>query len=563
MVFKSNHPDIEIPQDGIFQYVMSNQKGISDNKIIYLDVNTSKGYTFGKLKSESKRFASGLRDKVGFKRGDVLAIYSSNQVDYPMVLLGTIAAGGKVTPVDPKYIANELSYQLLDSGASILIVHPDLLETAIAASKEINNPNFRIFLFGDNEIRGYKPFRSELIGEREFVPIFYTPEEANSTIAYICYSSGTTGKQKGVEITHTNLVSNLAQIYNVEKDLGTHSVLAGPFYHIYALICCIHLTLIYGATLIIFPSYNIKTFCHCIQEYKIDYVHAAPPVILDLINYPDAKKYDLSSVKIIVSAGAPLSHELEYTFYELFKIRTKQAYDSNNIITGSVQLYNSFNNSNDNFLMIHNVQKIGSCGTLLPNIKVKILSNDGHGNIYFSFLFPGELCVHGPSIMKGYLNNSSAINAAFDKDDFLHTGDIAYVDDQGIYHIVDRKKELIKYKGFSVAPAELESILLTHDKISDAAVIGCYSEENQTELPIAYIVLKSEDKEKHPYLKNEIIQYVNSNVAPHKKIRDLLFIDKIPKSESGKILRRVLRDMTMNEYVEDHGNFNYISLIFF
>ncbi|KAF0476707.1 acetyl-CoA synthetase-like protein [Gigaspora margarita] len=322
MIFKSNHPDIEIPQDGIFQYVMSNQKGISDNKIIYLDGNTSKGYTFGKLKSESKRFAAGLRDKVGFKPGDVLAIYSPNQVDYPMVLLGTIAAGGKVTPVDPKYVASELSYQLLDSGASILIVHPDLLEIAIAASKGINNPNL-----------GY----------------FYL-----------------------------------------------------------------------GATLIIFPSYNIETFCRCIQKYKIDYIHAAPPVILDLINYSDAKKYDLSSVKIIVSAGAPLGFELEYMFYELFKIRIKQAYglsealfvhysDSNNIITGS-------------------------CGILLPNIKVKILSNDGHE---LGTKEPGELCVHGPSIMKGYLNNPSAMNAAFDNDGFLHTGDIAYVDGQGFILIFD------------------------------------------------------------------------------------------------------------------------------
>ncbi|CAG8560998.1 22292_t:CDS:2, partial [Dentiscutata erythropus] len=227
MVFKSNLPDIEIPQDGIFQYVTNNQEGISDNKIIYIDGTNNKGCTFGEFKSESKRFAAGLRDKVGFKRGDVLAVYSLNQVDYPIVLLGTIAAGGKVTPVDPKYVASELSDQLVDSGASILIAHPDLLETAIAASKEVNIPNFRIFLFGNNEIRGYKPFRFELIGEREIEPICYTPEEANSTTAYICYSSGTTGRQKGVEITHTNLVANLAQLYSIEKDLGPHSVFAG------------------------------------------------------------------------------------------------------------------------------------------------------------------------------------------------------------------------------------------------------------------------------------------------------------------------------------------------
>ncbi|CAG8782546.1 22515_t:CDS:2, partial [Dentiscutata erythropus] len=277
-----------------------------------------------------------------------------------------------------------------------------------------------------------------------------------------------------------------------------------------------------GATMVIFPKYNIKTFCYCIQKYNIDYIYAAPPIILDLVNDPDTKKYDLSSVKMVVSSAAPLGYELAHMFYELFKIRVKQAYgltealvicysDSNNIIAGS-------------------------CGIPLPNMKLKILSNDGHE------LGPnehGELCVYGPTIMKSYLNKSEAANASFDNDGFLHTGDIAYADDRG------------SNCGFPVAPAELESILCTHDKIFDAAVIGCYSEKDQTELPIAYIVLKSEDNENKQSLKYDIIQYVNSKVSPHKKIRDLLFINKIPKSESGKILRRMLREFILAEYVED------------
>ncbi|CAG8677106.1 23571_t:CDS:10, partial [Dentiscutata erythropus] len=455
MVFNS---DIKTSQDGVFHYVTGSK--IPDNKIIYLDGTTNKGYTFGQFKSESKKFAAGLQDKVGFKHG------------------------GKVTLVDPKYVASELSFQLVDSGASILIVHPNLLETAITASKEINIHNIKIFLFGDNEISGYKPFRSELIRKREIEPIYYTPEDANSTTAYICYSSGTTGKQKGVEITHTNFVANLAQLYSIEKDLGPHSILAG----------------VLGATVVIFPNYNIETFCFYIEKYKIDYVYAAPPIILDLVNYSDAIEY-LSSVKMIA--------------YGLTEALIICYSDSNNIIAGS-------------------------CGTPLPNIKVKILSADGNGPNKH-----GELCVHSPAVMKGYLKNSEATNTAFDNYGFLHTGDYARVDDQGNYYIVGRIKELIKYKRFSVAPAELESILLKHEKIFDAAVIGFYSEKDQTELPIAYIVLKSEENENNKSLKNEIIQYVNSKVAPHKKIRDLLFINKIPKNKSGKILRRELRELLL------------------
>ncbi|CAG8822160.1 14036_t:CDS:2, partial [Cetraspora pellucida] len=311
-----------------------------------------------------------------------------------------------------------------------------------------------------------------LIKEHEIEPVTYTPKETISTTAYLLYSSGTTGKPKGVEITHRNLVAGLVQFREFEKDISSHSILMG----------------VMGSTAVTLPNFDVKTFCCCIQKHKINYIHATPPIIIRLVKDPIAKIYDLSSVKIIVSAAAPLGYELECVFFNIFNVPIKQAFG----LTEAMSHYSDSKNSVS-----------GSCGMLLPNMNAKILSDDGHE---LGPNDPGELCIRGPTVMKGYLKNKDATDAAFDKDGFLHTGDIAYVDNQGNYFIVDRKKELIKHNGIHVAPAELEEILLTHPKILDAAVIGYYSEKCQNEFPVAYIVTKFE---KNQSLKNEILNYVN------------------------------------------------------
>ncbi|CAG8494782.1 25004_t:CDS:10 [Dentiscutata erythropus] len=512
MIFKSKYPDVTIPQVGIYQYVISNPKKISDDKVIYVDGITGKSITYGEFKHESKKFAAGLQDKLDFKRGDVLAIFSPNQVDYPIVLLGAIAAGGKVTTANPKYKVTELSYQLIDSGASVLIAHPDFLEVAIEASIEAKIPTSRVLLFGDEEIEEYKPYRSILINDREIEPVSYTPEEAKTTTAYLPYSSGTIGKQKGVEITHTNIAVNLAQLASADCKLGPHSIIMGilPFFHIYALTALIHAPLTHGATAVILSSFNVKTFCESIQKYKINHIYAVPPIILKLIDDPLVQEFDLSSVNKIISAAAPLSDKLEKKFYEMFKIQIYQAYG----LTETSPLLLHSDTTKD--------AVPGSIGILAPNLKAKILSEDGHELGYNE---PGELWVHGPNVMKGYLNNKEATANVIDKDGFLNTGDI----------------------GFQVAPAELEAVLLTHDAVSDAAVIGYYYEEEATEIPIAYVSIKS-GYEQSQALAREIQSFVDGKVAQHKKLRGgILFIDRIPKSESGKILRRLLREKLKND----------------
>ncbi|KAF0561670.1 acetyl-CoA synthetase-like protein [Gigaspora margarita] len=457
MIFKSKYPNIQVPQVGIYQYVTSNPKKISDDKVIYVDGITGKSYNFGEFKHESKKFAADLQEQFGFKQGNVLAIVSPNQVDYPIVLLGTIAAGGKVTVANPKCTAIELSYQLIDSGASVLIVHPECLDVSIEASFDAKIPTSRILLFGDKEIKEYKPYCSILIGDHEIEPVSYTPEEAKSTTAYLLYSSGTTGKPKGIELTHTNIVANLAQLIIAECGLGPHSIITGnsQFCHGYALICTLHASLIRGATAIVHSSSSVETFCELIQSYKINHIYATPPMIRKLVDDPLIQQFDLSSVDKVINATSPLSDKLERKFYEMFKIPIFQIYG-----LSETSLVLSHPDTIKN-------EVPGSSGILVPNMKAKILSEDGRELGYNE---PGELWIQGPNIMKGYLNNKDASYTDIDKDGFFSTGDIASVDEQGYYFIIERKKELIKYKDFYVAPSELESILLTHDAVSDAAL---------------------------------------------------------------------------------------------
>ncbi|CAG8620672.1 3040_t:CDS:2, partial [Racocetra persica] len=258
-----------------------------------------------------------------------------------------------------------------------------------------------------------------------------------------------------------------------------------------------------GATTVVLSSFDVKTFCEAIQKHKVNHIYAVPPIIIKLVDDPVVQNYDLSSVKMVISAAAPLGDKLEKKFYEMFKIPVLQAYGLTE--TSPILHYPDLINPTP-----------GSIGKLIPNVKAKILSKDGHELGYNEC---GALYVQGPNVMKGYLNNKKATDAVFDKDGFFETGD-----------------------GFQVAPAELESILLTHDAVSDAAVIGDYCEAEATEIPIAYVTIKNGHEQSQDLVK-QIQSYVNKKVAPHKKLRGgVLFIDKIPKSDSGKILRRVLRD---------------------
>ncbi|PKY14579.1 acetyl-CoA synthetase-like protein [Rhizophagus irregularis] len=534
VILRSKIPDIDIPTVGIYQFIYPDEKNVSDDKndkTVFIDGLTDKKLTLNELKSNSKKFAAGLQDKINFKRGDVLSIFSPNQVDYVTVIFGTIAAGGVVSPANPTYTVEEYTFQLKDSGSSVIVTHPLFLQVAVKAATAAKIPESNIFLFGDEKINEILPYTS-LFGDREAIPLEYTPEEVKNTTAYICYSSGTSGKQKGVETTHYNAVANVLQISKVEIETNSDMVYVGvlPFYHIYALTVNMHFTLYFRASCVVISKFDFEPFCRIIQDYKVTITHIVPPIILALVKNPKAKEYDFSSLQLVISGAAPLSKELSESFYKEHKIKIKQGYGLTE--TSPVALLGYTNDSTP-----------GCCGILLPNLECKLINEDGQEVGYNT---PGELCLRGPNIMKGYLNNKQATDESIDKDGFFHTGDIVKVDENGYFYVVDRVKELIKYKGFQVAPAELEAILITHPAISDAAVIGVYSEEDATEYPVAYVVTKQKSQRTNEF-SGEIRKFVDNQVAPHKKLRGgVIYIDQIPKSAAGKILRKKLRENHQN-----------------
>jgi acyl-CoA synthetase (AMP-forming)/AMP-acid ligase II len=325
-------------------------------------------------------------------------------------------------------------------------------------------------------------------------------------------------------LTHYNLVANIAQCEegNVGRlRIQESDVLIGilPFFHIYGMVVIMNYALSTGATVVTMPRFDMEQFLQTIQNYRITYAHLVPPLILALAKHPLVDKYDLSSLRVIFSGAAPLGADVQKACAARLGCAISQGYGLTE--TSPVT----------HLLPERPVEKPGSIGPAIPNTEVKIV--DVATGKELGANEHGELLIRGPQVMQGYLHNPQATANTIDREGWLHTGDIGYADDEGDFYIVDRLKELIKYKGLQVAPAELEAVLLTHPAVADAAVIGVPDEE-AGEAPKAFVVLKGEANA------DEIMAYVAGRVAPYKKIRQLEFVAQIPKSASGKILRRVL-----------------------
>ncbi|KAF9581771.1 hypothetical protein BGW38_001098 [Lunasporangiospora selenospora] len=539
-IYKSPVADQPIPQINAYSFAISNPNNTKDNAPILVDALTKRTITFGQWKRDTRRWASGL-ESVGFKRGDVCAIFSFNQVDYSVVIFGPIILGGVATTVNSAYTVDELVYQLNDSGASVIVVHPELLVTAREAAKQVNIPENKIFLFGEQVVEGFQPYSAtfppESTPENQLAQVVNLNGQSSSdTTAIICYSSGTTGKSKGVELSHFNILSNCCQLRPFESEIHPHNndtIAVLPMYHIYG----IQLHLIYGVyngvKTVVLQKFNPVDFLKTIQDYQIMSLNLVPPQILMLVKAPIVEQYDLSSIRFIMSGAAPCSKELSEALLQKFPyVRFRQGYGMSEMSPAShIGFYDN---------PVH-----GSIGQVMPNQEVRLVDpttgkDSAHGE-------SGEIWVRGPNIMKGYRNNIQATLDTIDTEGWLHTGDIAIVDNQYNFFIVDRLKELIKYKGFQVAPAELEALLIAHPLIMDAAVIGVENKEQATEVPLAFVVRAPVEAAK-TLTAAQVEAYVASNVAAHKKLRGgVRFVEAVPKSAAGKILRKDLRALVASE----------------
>ena len=505
-------PDVEIPNVAISDFVLENAAEFGD-KAAVIDGPSGRQITYTELALGVRALASGLSSR-GFSKGDVLAVYMPNVPEYAIAFHGAASAGGKCTTVNPLYTANELTHQLEDSGARFLLTVPPFLDAAREAAERAGIDE--VFLLGEGE--GATPF-TELLGDPSQAPEVEI-DPAND-LAVLPYSSGTTGLPKGVMLTHRNLVANISQI-TAAFEIGDEDTLIGvlPFFHIYGMTVIMNQGLRSGATIVTMPRFDLESFLGLVEKHGVTRTYVVPPIALALGKHPAVEGRDLSSVRTVMSGAAPLGAELAEAVAKRLDCDVIQGYG----LTETSPVTHVIRPEGQN--------KPGSIGPPLPNTECRLVDPESGEDVAEGER--GELWIRGPQVMAGYLNNEEATKSTVDDDGWLHTGDIAVVDSDGFYKIVDRLKELIKYKGFQVAPAELEALIVTHPKVADVAVIGVADEE-AGELPKAFIVPASDD-----FDDDELMEWVAGQVSPQKKVRLVEQVEEIPKAASGKILRRVL-----------------------
>ncbi|SHL15507.1 Acyl-CoA synthetase (AMP-forming)/AMP-acid ligase II [Pseudonocardia thermophila] len=516
MSFRSTYPDVEIPDTSLYEFLFTDFGDRADAPAV-IDGPTGNAITFRQLHELVDKVAAGLAAR-GIGKGDVVALFAPNNPYWVAAFHGIIRANATVTSANSLYTAPELVHQLKDSGARMIITVSPFLDRASAAAAEVGIPDDAIITLDPAEGR---TSLAELAATDAAPPAL---EVGAEDVAVLPYSSGTTGLAKGVILTHRNLVANLCQVEPVFSVTPERRLLAVlPFFHIYGMTVMMNNGLYHRSTVVTMPKFEPQEFLRVISEHRVDYVYIAPPVAVFLAKHPIVDQYDLSCIDTIFSGAAPLDAELGHAVEKRLGCRVLQGYGMTEL--SPVSHAHPFDSTYD----------LNSVGLAIPNTECKLVDPEtgkevGPGE-------RGELWVKGPQVMRGYLNNPEATAATLDADGFLHTGDVATVTEDGVYTIVDRVKELIKYKGYQVPPAELEALLLTNPRIADAAVIGVRDEEGE-EVPKAFVVKQPGAED---LTEDEVMAYVAERIAPHKKVRVVEFIDAIPKSASGKILRKDLR----------------------
>jgi acyl-CoA synthetase (AMP-forming)/AMP-acid ligase II len=510
IVHHSPYADVPIPDVPLHELVLGAAAQRGDLPAI-IDGPSGRTLTYAQLTEAVRRTAAGLAAR-GFGKGDAFAIYLPNVPEYAVAFYGVSTAGGISTTANPLYTADELANQLNDSHARFLLTAPPLLERAKAAAERSGVEE--IFVLGEAD--GATPFAALLASQGDPPEVDFDP--ANDLVT-LPYSSGTTGLPKGVMLTHRNLVANLCQTDQLLAQGTDDRIIAVlPLYHIYGLTVLMCGAVRKGATLVTMPRFDLEEFLRLIQDHHVTQAFLVPPIILALAKHPLVDKYDLSSLETVLSGAAPLDAGLEAAAAGRIGTLVTQGWGLTE--TSPVATTN-----------LGGEPRPGSVGRLLPNTRMRVVDPASGADLPVGET--GELVVAGPQVMKGYLGRPEETAGMLDPDGWLHTGDLGYVDGDGYWYVVDRVKELIKYKGLQVAPAELEAVLLSHPAIADAAVVRAADEE-AGEVPKAFVVTRS------PLTEAEVMAYVADRVAPFKKVRKVQFVDEIPKAPSGKILRRVL-----------------------
>lgn len=510
MIITSPFADIALSNLTITERVFA---GIRPDATILIDGPTGRSLTGAQFADAVTSLAGGLTER-GYAPGGCIALMAPNMPEYCVVFHGAAWAGGTVTPINPTYTAPEVNHQLIDAGAELLITIAPFAELAKQAIK--GTKVREIVIIGDAP-DGTTPL-SALMG----TPVkAQAPVDVANHVATLPYSSGTTGLPKGVMLTHQNLVVNIDQcLAATQQQPGEVTVSFLPFFHIYGLQVLMNINLAAGGCTVTMPRFDLEQFLTLCCQHKTSRLWIVPPVALALAKHPIVATFDLSFIQQINSAAAPLGADVAEAMGARLGTNATQGY-------GMTELSPVSHISRPGFAVS------GASGRTIPNTQCRIVDPESGKDLPQGQ--DGELWVKGPQVMKGYLNNPTATAATIVEGGWLRTGDIAHFDAEGYLFVTDRLKELIKVKGFQVAPAELEALLLTHPDITDAAVIGVPDPE-AGEVPMAFVVAT-----KAPNLA-DLRAFLEPQVAHYKHIQRLEIVTEVPKSASGKILRRVLRD---------------------
>jgi acyl-CoA synthetase (AMP-forming)/AMP-acid ligase II len=501
---------LSVPDLALHDYVLGMADARGDTPALVCGAS-GRSLSYRELARMVRALTAGLMQN-GVGKGDIVAIMAPNCPEYAVVFHAVSRAGAILTTINPSYTAEETAFQLNDAGARLLVTSAGLLERARAAVAHARRP---IELATLDEAPDVPSIRTLSI-DADPPPVAIDPA---GDVVVLPYSSGTTGLPKGVMLTHRNLVANLAQVEAVETSPCPALLGVLPFFHIYGMVVIMNHGLLRGATIVTLPRFDLEAVLGLLQQWPIATAHIVPPVALAFAKHPAIDRFDLSRLRWVFSGAAPLGRELTEAIETRLPIRVRQGYGMTE--ASPVTHYTP-----------PGLERAGKVGLAVPGTEVRLV--DVASGRDAAPGTPGEVWVRGPQVMKGYWNNPEATARTVDADGWLHTGDIGVMDGDGYLEIVDRLKELIKVKGFQVAPAELEALLLKHPKIADAAVVGVPDAECG-EVPKAIVVAKE------PLTADDVKAFVAGHAASYKRLGHVAFADQIPKSPSGKILRRLLR----------------------
>ncbi|XP_066384192.1 4-coumarate--CoA ligase-like 4 [Miscanthus floridulus] len=523
--FRSKRADVPLPADADLDVVRFLASRRHAGVVALIDAATGRRVTFRDLWRAVEGAATALAaPPLSLRKGQVALILSPNSVHFPVAALATMSLGAVLTTANPLNTPSEIAKQVADARPVVAFTTRDLLPKLPLAGAAL-----RVVLLEPDRLPSDPSSVVATIGEISATPPDPTRRGDRRVTqddpATLLYSSGTTGPSKGVVATHRSLISMVQIImtrFRLEGSDKTEAFLCTvPMFHVYGLVAFATGLLGCGATIVVLSKYELPEMLRSINEYGVTYLPLVPPILVAMLAHP--KPLPLGNLRKVLSGGAPLSKELIEGFKERYpQVEILQGYG----LTESTAIGASTDSAEES-------RRYGTAGLLSPNTEAKIV--DPETGEALPVNLTGELWIRGPYVMKGYFKNTEATQSTLTPDGWLKTGDLCYIDEDGYLFVVDRLKELIKYKGYQVPPAELEALLLTHPEIQDVAVIP-FPDREVGQFPMAYVVRKKGSN----LSEREVMEFVAKQVAPYKKVRKVAFVTEIPKNASGKILRKDL-----------------------